>query len=122
MHNNEGTERPNGHEKCIHGPSLFFAVVNLRPDIFNLNITDQAIDGDKGFQPLWTTAGTTTTRIIISCGVPPTVENSEVQRTGIHEGDIAIYQCRVGYILSGNSTTVCKSSGEWVSPPTCLGM
>ena len=121
MHNNEVTERLNWREKCIHGPSLLLAVANLRPDTIDLNITDQAIDGDKGFQPLWTTAGTTTTRITISCGVPPTVENSEVQRTGIHEGDIAIYQCRVGYILSGNSTTVCKSSG-WSSPPTCLGM
>ena len=97
-------------------------IVNLLPDIIVFNITDQAIEGDKGFQPLWTTAGTTATRITISCGVPPIVENSEVQTTGIHEGDIAIYQCRVGYTLSGNSTTVCKSSGEWSSPPTCPGM
>ena len=57
-------------------------VLHLHSVIFVFYSTDRA-NSAEGFQPIWTTAGTTM-RITISCGVPPTVDNSEVQSTGIH--------------------------------------
>ena len=39
---------------------------------------------------------------------------------GTIEGAVAIYQCNLGYILSGNAERVCQSDGNWKgSIPSC---
>lgn len=83
-----------------------------------LSLIDGTRDGDLAQHLIWTTL---TSAITVSCGVPPHVESSEVQMTGILQDDIAIYQCQLGFRREGNSTAVCKHDGKWTQPPRCQG-
>lgn len=62
-----------------------------------------------------------TTTATVSCGDPPVVNNSQLQLTGHEVGDMVIYQCSLGYQLSGNRSARCQVSGQWSATPLCQG-
>ncbi len=50
-------------------------------------------------------------------GSPP---NGEVMIGDLEMGSTANFSCNPGYVISGESTLICESGGEWSSaPPTC---
>ncbi|XP_006108651.1 complement factor H-related protein 1-like isoform X2 [Myotis lucifugus] len=67
----------------------------------------------------WSTPPTCS-RITLSCGSPPTVQNAFIpnQKPRYRHGDTAHYQCRHPLGLFGNAEVTCLS-GEWTDPPEC---
>ena len=48
------------------------------------------------------------------------IENGKVTFSGRKNGDIAIYQCDLGYTLLGNDFRMCQMDRSWSgSDPTC---
>ena len=58
---------------------------------------------------------------VVDCGIPPNPPNGYVDTsTGTVFNSLAMYSCDVGYMLVGNSLSVCGPDGMW-SPgtPSC---
>lgn len=61
---------------------------------------------------------------VIDCGSPPMPTNGEPSSTvsSTTFGAMVTYVCDVGYVLTGDSTVTCETSGQWSGPgPTCTG-
>ncbi|XP_006770773.2 PREDICTED: complement factor H-related protein 2-like [Myotis davidii] len=69
----------------------------------------------------WSTPPTCS-RINLSCGSPPTVQNAFIlnQKHRYRNGDTARYECRHSLVLLGNPVVTCLS-GKWTDPPECKG-
>ncbi|XP_072444221.1 sushi, von Willebrand factor type A, EGF and pentraxin domain-containing protein 1 isoform X6 [Chiloscyllium punctatum] len=52
----------------------------------------------------------------VSCGPAPNIDYALPDTSHQLYGDIAIYYCKDGYSISGNSQLVCNSQGAWASP------
>ena len=57
----------------------------------------------------------------IHCGEPYRVPNSKRRVAGHYYNDSVIYDCILGYVLSGSSKSVCQLDGHWSVPPECNG-
>ena len=58
--------------------------------------------------------------IVVDCGGLPAPMDGTVKLTGTHFGDKASYFCNPGFILEGDSTRECETSGEWSgAEPVC---
>ena len=56
----------------------------------------------------------------IECERLPDIENGRVILSGTIVGSTATYSCSSGYILVGDRTRTCQSSGRWSgSEPFC---
>ncbi|XP_067945461.1 sushi, von Willebrand factor type A, EGF and pentraxin domain-containing protein 1-like [Watersipora subatra] len=59
----------------------------------------------------------------VSCGTPPTVDNSDTlstYQTGEEYLDTVIYQCLEGYVINSTTSSVtCQANRTWTTPPTC---
>ena len=41
-------------------------------------------------------------------------------RTSHHFGDVVMFQCRIGYIMTGSAAIQCQPSGQWnTTTPKC---
>ena len=49
------------------------------------------------------------------------MEHAKRRVTGHYFGDTVIYECKLGYVLKGNTTSRCNSDGHWTAPPDCEG-
>ena len=72
-----------------------------------------------------TTTTTTTTQLpLATCGSAPFVTNARIRYQSFQNtavvNDIVMYDCLVGYQMSGLSTIACMSSGKWTIAPSCL--
>ncbi|XP_059533626.1 complement factor H-related protein 1-like isoform X9 [Myotis daubentonii] len=67
----------------------------------------------------WSTPPTCS-RINLSCGSPPTVQNAFIQnqKPRYRHGDTARYECRRPLGLFGNAEVTCLR-GKWTDPPEC---
>ena len=56
-----------------------------------------------------------------NCGDPPAPMDGMVTTpTGTTEGNVALYNCFMGFVLNGQSIRICLSSGVWGGvEPTC---
>ncbi|XP_052796583.1 sushi, von Willebrand factor type A, EGF and pentraxin domain-containing protein 1-like isoform X2 [Mya arenaria] len=64
--------------------------------------------------------GTTPVCSIKKCPVPGTINNGQVNFTAFEFMSVVKYECYPGYVLVGDSTRTCESSGNWSSPhPVC---
>ena len=55
----------------------------------------------------------------VSCPLPPSPQNGSVQASG-DVGSDAVYECSVGYKLSGPPKRACQTDGTWSgAAPTC---
>ncbi|XP_043572153.1 sushi, von Willebrand factor type A, EGF and pentraxin domain-containing protein 1 isoform X1 [Chiloscyllium plagiosum] len=52
----------------------------------------------------------------VSCGPAPNIDYALPDTSHQLYGDIAIYYCKDGYSISGNSQLVCNSQGAWAPP------
>ncbi|GCC29611.1 hypothetical protein chiPu_0008054 [Chiloscyllium punctatum] len=52
----------------------------------------------------------------VSCGPAPNIDYALPDTSHQLYGDIAIYYCKDGYSISGNSQLVCNSQGTWAPP------
>lgn len=62
-----------------------------------------------------------TTISSVYCPDPPPVPHTTSHITGKSAGDVAMYQCELGYKLVGDPITTCQTSGLWTSAPSCDG-
>ena len=59
--------------------------------------------------------------IVIVCPALPDITYSQVEVTGIRQGDKANYFCNYGFYLSGNKQRVCQIDGSWSgAEPSCV--
>ena len=58
---------------------------------------------------------------VVDCGVPPSVPNASPGQPSstMYQGTVT-YTCDTG-VLVGGATVTCEASGDWSTPPTCLG-
>lgn len=60
-----------------------------------------------------------------NCSIPPPIPNGKVDIFAIQSGhpssgNLVLYSCNIGYMLSGNSTRMCESDGTWSGKaPVC---
>ena len=59
---------------------------------------------------------------VVDCGLPPNPPHGDVDTSsGTVFNSLAMYSCDVGYILDGNSLSVCGPDGMWGrGTPSCL--
>ena len=58
--------------------------------------------------------------VAIDCGTLRAPLNGQLNITSSTFGSVAVYSCMPPYMLSGNVTRTCQSSGEWSgSEPVC---
>ncbi|XP_077864038.1 sushi, von Willebrand factor type A, EGF and pentraxin domain-containing protein 1-like, partial [Saccoglossus kowalevskii] len=57
---------------------------------------------------------------LISCGTQPEIQHARSDNSSEHTyGAVVEFSCNSGYVLSGNSTIICKENGQWTHPPVC---
>ena len=57
---------------------------------------------------------------VIECDSLPDIKNGRVLLSGTTVGSTATYSCNKGFVLVGESTRICQSSGEWSGKePVC---
>ncbi|XP_023209865.1 CUB and sushi domain-containing protein 3-like isoform X1 [Centruroides sculpturatus] len=60
-----------------------------------------------------------------NCSIPPPILHGKVDIFAVQSGhpssgNLVLYSCNVGYMLSGNSTRMCENDGTWSGKaPTC---
>ena len=60
--------------------------------------------------------------IVIDCGTPDINSNSTVIAPNTTFGNRAVYSCRVGFTLRGDSVRTCQIDGQWSgNAPNCTG-
>ena len=48
--------------------------------------------------------------------------NGRVKVSSVNIGGVAVYSCRIGFVLNGNRRRVCQANGHWSGDePTCEG-
>ena len=58
--------------------------------------------------------------IVVTCGVPPSVQHGVVgDIQGFSLGQKITYQCMSGYRIAGVDFVTCLVSGEWSYTPLC---
>ena len=56
-----------------------------------------------------------------TCGDPTQLANGHREYTNITEGSRITFKCNPGYILSGDTFSVCQSNGQWSNEhPECI--
>ncbi len=60
---------------------------------------------------------------VIDCGIlSPPPNGSVITPFGTTAGDVALYSCVNGLVLTGSTARVCRNDGEWIpGTPTCEG-
>ncbi|KAK9882914.1 hypothetical protein WA026_023762 [Henosepilachna vigintioctopunctata] len=54
------------------------------------------------------------------CQDPPNIEGGVVKAIGKKAGDVAVYSCEAGFLLTGKPTLTCEFGGKWTGKtPTC---
>ncbi|HET7538646.1 MAG TPA: hypothetical protein VFK05_02205 [Polyangiaceae bacterium] len=67
-----------------------------------------------------TWSGTAPTCTLKDCGALTSPTNGSVSQSNTKVGGTATYSCNSGYVLNGNATRTCQTSGAWDgSAPTC---
>ena len=58
---------------------------------------------------------------VFDCGTPSSPSDGQVTTpSGTLVGDVALYTCNEGLVLTGSNTRVCSNNGVWTpGPPTC---
>ncbi|XP_067930935.1 sushi, von Willebrand factor type A, EGF and pentraxin domain-containing protein 1-like [Watersipora subatra] len=55
----------------------------------------------------------------VNCGPPPVVLNSKRHESGHEHNDTVDYVCHDGYMMEGENSVSCQSTGYWTVPPEC---
>ena len=55
------------------------------------------------------------------CSPLDTIDNGERTADGFSPGSVATYTCNDGYVLVGDSTRICQTTGTWSGEdPHCV--
>lgn len=59
--------------------------------------------------------------VLLTCGSPPFVDHAVLKGdSDFQQGDMAVYECKLGYEMIGNSIITCGPENQWLgSPPIC---
>ncbi|XP_058454733.1 uncharacterized protein LOC131432461 isoform X2 [Malaya genurostris] len=111
-------------QKCINSPGSYSCSCNTGYELFTKNATagfyiENTETGDRDGDVYQRDK----TCVPVMCPLLKSPKNGKLltNEVNYHFGDVAQFQCNFGYIISGSTTLLCMSTGEWnASIPECI--
>ncbi|XP_055635764.1 uncharacterized protein LOC129775276 isoform X1 [Toxorhynchites rutilus septentrionalis] len=112
------------HQKCINSPGSYSCGCHNGYELFTENgtagfIVDKSETGVRDGDIYQRNK----TCVPVTCPTLTSPENGKLltNKTEHHFGDVAHFQCNFGYVISGSTSLLCMSTGEWnATAPECI--